>query len=320
MINASFYREPRLKRQLELGEFAVSVQIDPPSVDNEKSPWQAMDEFRKLVMALKDSGAKLIDINSSRGKNERVFMTSTQLAGQILDKFGIETIPHITTRDLSLAGLINEIETTFAIGGVANFLVITGDPHDANQNFPHNGVFEVDSIGAIMALNQYLRPREVFSIAAAVNQNRPKTEAERLSMKLDAGADFFMSQTVFSVRQAEETAEFCAKHRVENLLIGIWPLDRFRLVEKIRHATEQPGKTSGLDGIVLDNETFESASKYQNDPLSFAEWGKELAAETLKFIRDNRLSAGAYIVAPSRKPLLSMEILRMSGLIEPQNG
>lgn len=191
------YVEPRLKRRLELDEFQISVQIDPPYVNKKKNVWQTTQEFWDMLRALKNSGVKLIDINSSRGKGNKLIFTSTQLAGSAAKKFRFDVIPHVATRDLSLAGLINEVETTFVLSDITDFLIITGDPHDTDQKFPHTGVFEMDSVGAMEALNKYLRPRDVFSLAAAVNQNKRGAEIERLRKKVDAGADFFMSQTVF---------------------------------------------------------------------------------------------------------------------------
>lgn len=267
-----------------------------------------MREFLDTLLALKQAGVNVIDINSSRGKKDQIVLTSTQLAGQAQKKFGFETIPHVTTRDMSLAGLINEIETTFALGGVTDFLIITGDPHDSDQNFPHTGVFEVDAIGAIKALNKYLKPRDAFSLAGAINQNEPETEAERVKRKIDAGADFLMSQTIFGIPQAKQAAEFCDKHvSPKPFMIGVWPIVRQKTVEAIRKGR--------VVGVVLDDETFAEVSRYFGDDKALEKWGLERAAETVAFIRDNRLAAGAYLVAPSHNPLLSVEILRIAGLL-----
>ena len=307
MVESSCREEPRLKRRLELGEFVVSVQIYPPYVDENKPVWEATNEFAKLLLALKEAGVKIIDINSSRGKKRRIFMTSTQLAGEAKRGFDIDAIPHVTTRDTSLAGLLNEIESTYAIGGITDFLIITGDPHDTEKDFPHKEVYEVNSIGALKTLNRHIKPRDAFSLAAAFNQNEKKKEANRIKRKIDAGADFFMSQTIFNMWQVERLADFYHKYSPKPLIIGVWPLIRERTVVNLYE-----GK---IPGVVLDDESFLLARQFFGDDKSLERWGLERAAETITRIRNNRLAQGVYLVAPSHNPLLSIEVLRTAGLL-----
>ena len=145
-------------------DFVVSVQIDPPAS-------RELEEFKSVIAALLAIGVRIVDINSSR----RISHDSIQLA-VALAQIGLTTIPHVTTRDSSVNGLLNQIFSAYEWGGVRDFLFITGDSYEASQAIiPSRGVFQTDSIGAIDACNKHLRKNPKLQLAlslyAAVNQN-----------------------------------------------------------------------------------------------------------------------------------------------------
>ncbi len=114
-------REPEsaLWRKIQAQQFVISVEIDPPkgtSID------RVLEQVRN-VMASKQVDA--IDINS--GPLARVGMDALSLSGA-LEARGIETIPHLTTRDANLIGLQAMLLGAWTVGGVRNVLAITGDP------------------------------------------------------------------------------------------------------------------------------------------------------------------------------------------------
>lgn len=90
-------------------------------------------------------------------------------------------------------------------------------------------------------------------------------------------------------------------------MVGIWPLIHKKTVEAI--------KSGVVDGVVLEDAVFTEASHYWENEKNLERWGLERAAETAAFIRDQKLAQGIYIVAPSRNPLLSAQILKNSGLL-----
>lgn len=285
--------EKDLVERMESGEFLVSIQIDPPGIGK-------FSEFKEMVSILKEAGVALVDINSSR----RISHDSIHL-GVALSKMGFETIPHVTARDSSINGLANQILAAREWAGLRHFLFITGDPYEANQSLvPSQGVFQTDSVGAIDALNKRLRSDSSsglsLRIAAAVNQNENDLakERERLDAKCGAGADFFMSQPVFSESQADHLFNFYCKSTKKPLIVGIWPLFSMRTVEVI--------KSGRVAGVELPETEYKKMCQIPDDDLA---WERtQRAEEIIRYIKKSGMAQGVYIVTPARGPLFPVLI------------
>ena len=114
-------REPdsALWRKIQAQEFVISVEIDPPkgtSID------RVLEQVQNVMASKK---VDTIDVNS--GPLARVGMDALSLSGA-LEARGIETIPHLTTRDANLIGLQAMLLGAWTVGGVRNVLAVTGDP------------------------------------------------------------------------------------------------------------------------------------------------------------------------------------------------
>lgn len=271
------------------GEFIVSVQIDPPTMHTNN----LMEVLEKLKLA----GVQVVDVNSSR----RLSADSLHVASAI-ERDGFLAIPHITARDASTNGLVNQCFGAYTYGGVRNFLVITGDPYEGTQSFSNQaGVFHEDSIGILNALHTYLRmrPREPlkFTLGAAINQNEVDRAREgmRLQAKLNAGANFFMSQPVFTAEEITALNQFAAAYGSPPLLIGIWPLVNQKTIEAIYQ--------NKIVGVKIPQKVYDEAQKYFSNTNDLESWGLTRAYVLIRKIREEKLASGVYIVAPSRNPL-----------------
>ena len=124
---------------------------------------------------------------------------------------GLETIPHLTPRDASIAGLESMLLGAHA-EGIRNVLAVTGDPPEAGDYPGARGVYEVDSIGLSrmitrMNAGEDYNGREIdaptsFFLGVAVNPAADDLdyELERFQQKLEAGAQFAMTQVLFDTR------------------------------------------------------------------------------------------------------------------------
>lgn len=282
--------------RIQRGEFLVSVQIDPPGAANS-------EKFMGMIDDLIKAGVRLVDINSSR----RISHDSIQLASWLSQK-GLEVIPHVTTRDSSLNGLVNQILAAYDLSNVRNFLVITGDPYEGSQAIvPFEGVFQTDAAGALRAFDTHLRKnsalRRNLIFAAAVNQNEPdlKKEGERLKEKEEAGADFFMSQPVFSQEQILGLLDFFRTYSEKPLLIGIWPVMHWKTIEVI-----SSGK---VVGVILPSRICEEAAVFRENENELQKWALARAERLIEFLRGLGRAQGVYIVAPLRNPLFLRELI-----------
>ena len=162
---------------------------------------------------------------------------------------GIEAIVHYTCRDRNMPGMESDLLGA-AAAGVRNILIVTGDPPRLGPYPDATSVFDIDSIGltnVVHRLNQGLDPggnaigeptRYVIGVAVNPWATDPERELKRLYWKVEAGAEFAVTQPVFDARQLETFLKRAAPYGVP-ILAGIWPLLSLRNAEFL--ANEVPG-------------------------------------------------------------------------------
>ena len=289
-------REPESKlwKKIQAGKFVTSVEIDPPkgvSID------RILDQVSR-VMA--HSEIDSIDINS--GTLARVGMDAMVLAGA-LEAHGFETIPHVTTRDANIIGLQAMLLGAWAVGGVRNILVITGDPPSLGDHPETSGVYEVDSIGLVKVLSRLnqgtdwagksLGGATNFTIGVAVNPVAENLDEElrRFEAKVAAGAHFAMTQPIFDPEHWHLFLKRLGGKSPVPIIVGLWPLTSYK--QALRLNNEVPG-------IVIPKATLsemESAGEGARDrgfvlARRMLEWAHSARSESI---------AGAYLIAPFKR-------------------
>ena len=166
--SAAAERPTELARLLEAGEFVVSVQLDPPLGGNAEG---LVDAARTL----RESGlAHIVDVNDN--PRARARMSGLMASVAIEQLAGIETVPHLTPRDSTIAGLESLLLGAHA-QGIRNVLAVTGDPPEAGD-YPGTGaVYDVDAIGLVELLAAP-EPRARTSTAA---RSTPRPRSSRAS-------------------------------------------------------------------------------------------------------------------------------------------
>jgi methionine synthase / methylenetetrahydrofolate reductase (NADH) len=291
-------QETQLARMLREGEWVLSVQIDPPLGGS-------YDGILDVSRALKDSGrAHFIDINDNA--TARAAASALMLSVAIEQSVGIETIPHMTTRDSTVMGLESQLLGVHA-QGVRNVLAVTGDPPEVGDYPGSRGVYEVDAIGLtqLMArLNQgedyngrAIDAATSFFIGVAVNPSADDLDAElaRFHRKLEAGAQFAMTQIVFDLDYLDRFVERLGGEWPIPILVGIFPVWSHQLA--LRLDNEVPG-------IVVPDPIL---AALRDAGPNAQEVGFALGRDLLAQAREK--AAGAYVVAPFRRPLGILDLL-----------
>jgi homocysteine S-methyltransferase len=196
---------------------------------------------------LSDAGVDVINVADS--PMARVRMSSIALASMITHQVGIETILHFTCRDRNLMGIQSDLMGAHALG-IRNILALTGDPPRAGDYPNATAVFDVDSIGLIRILKQLNAGTDLggnsigepttFVIGCAVNPTAEgfEEELERYGRKLDAGAEFTMTQPLYELETLVRFLDRIGKKRVP-VLLGLLPLQSHRHAEFLHN--EVPG-------------------------------------------------------------------------------
>jgi methionine synthase I (cobalamin-dependent)/5,10-methylenetetrahydrofolate reductase len=289
-------REPEsaLWRKIQARKFVISVEIDPPkgtSID------RVLEQVQN-VMASKKVDA--IDVNS--GPLARVGMDALSLSGA-LEARGIETIPHLTTRDANLIGLQAMLLGAWAVGGVRNVLAVTGDPPSIGSYPESVGVYEVDAIGLVKVmakLNQgldwggkNLGGATNFTIGVAVNPLAEDLDEElrRFHLKVEAGAHFAMTQPIFDPEHWEQFLKRMGGKSPIPILVGLWPLSSYK--QALRLHNEVPG-------IVIPEPLLKQLEAAGG---SAREHGFALARKLLDWAKGARHLgiAGAYLIPPFKR-------------------
>ena len=291
-------RETGLARALREGEWVVSVQLDPPLGGSSRG-------LVEVAQALKDSGkVGFVDINDNA--TARAGMSALMVSATIERECGIETIPHLTTRDWTVMGLESMLLGAHA-EGVRNVLAITGDPPEVGDYPGSRGVYEVDAIGLTELMARMNRGEDYngrpidaptsFFIGVAVNPTPDdmELELERFRQKVEGGARFAMTQIVYDLDHLDRFRDKLGGDWPIPVLLGVFPLTSYRLAQRLHNE---------VPGIVVPEPLQEAL---RDAGAEAAALGMEHARELIEASRDR--ADGVYVVAPFRRPLAVLDLL-----------
>jgi methionine synthase / methylenetetrahydrofolate reductase(NADPH) len=290
----------RLGAKLAAGKFVTTVEIVPPKgVD--PAPMFAQ------VRALKAAGVDAVNVPDGPRAQSRM---GALLSGLLIEReVGLEAVVHYACRDRNLLGMLSDLLGA-AAAGLRNLLIITGDPPKMGPYPDATAVFDIDAIGLtnlVSRLNHGLDPGgnpigapTRFVIGVGVNPAAPDLERElsRLAWKVDAGAEYAVTQPVFDLDQLDRFLDRTAHHELP-VVAGIWPLVSLRNAEFL--ANEVPGIS--VPEAVLERMRRASAAGREE---GLAE-GVRIAQEMLAAVRGR--VQGVQIAAPMGRVPVALEVL-----------
>ena len=226
----------RIGSLIAQGSFVTLVEIVPPrgiSCANE------IEGARKLAQL----GVHAINVPDSPRASAR--MSAQSLCIQIQQHTGIETILHYTCRDRNLLSIQSDLLGASSLG-LHNILCLTGDPPKLGNYPDATAVFDVDSIGLVNIVRRLNHGLDIganaigastnFTIGVAANPGVPDIEQElrRFFYKVEAGAEYAITQPVFDLRLLENFLKRIEGHRIP-VIAGIWPLTSLRNAEFMKN-------------------------------------------------------------------------------------
>jgi homocysteine S-methyltransferase len=286
-----------LGRKLAAGEFVTMVEIVPP---------KGID-YRKEVEGakfLKAAGIDAINIPDSPRASAR--MSNLALCTLVQQQAGIETVLHFTCRDRNVLSMQSELLGCYTIG-MHNLICITGDPPKMGNYPDATAVFDVDAIGLVNIVhnlnygldigNNPIGSGTKFVIGVGANPGIVNIEEEirRFEYKVEAGADFAVTQPVFDVVLLEQFLRRIEHHRIP-VLAGIWPLTSVRNAEFMKNELR----------VSVPDHIIERMAKAPTPEAARAE-GIQIAREMLRQVRG--LVQGAQVAAPLGRYQSAIEVL-----------
>ena len=287
----------RIGSLLEQGSFVTLVEIVPPrGIDCVKEI-----EGARVLAAL---GVHAINVPDSPRASAR--MSAQSLCIQIQQHTGIETVLHYTCRDRNILSIQSDLLGASSIG-LHNVLCITGDPPKLGNYPDATAVFDVDAIGLVNIVRRLNFGLDVganaigastnFTIGVGANPGVPDIENElrRFRYKVEAGAEYAITQPVFDLRLLENFLERIQEFRIP-VIAGIWPLTSLRNAEFMKNDL----RVSMPEEILLrmaQTETPEAARRE----------GVLIAQEMLEAVRP--LVQGVQVSAPFGRYALAAEVI-----------
>jgi methionine synthase I (cobalamin-dependent)/5,10-methylenetetrahydrofolate reductase len=291
-------RKSRVAARLVEGRRVTCVEITPP---------RGYDTAKVVEGAriLKEAGVDAINIPDGPRASARM---GAQAMAVILEKqVGIETILHYCCRDRNLLGMQSDLLGAAALG-LKNLLLITGDPPKMGDYPDATAVFDVDAIGlthVVTRLNHGLDlggnpfvPPTAFLVGVGVNPGALEIDHEirRFHYKIEAGAEFAVTQPVFDIRQLESFLKRIEGCRIP-IVAGIWPLTSLRNAEFMNNE---------VPGVHVAGEVMERMRKAELAGKAREE-GIAIARDTVEQIGDQ--VQGIQVSAPFGRYQAALEVL-----------
>ena len=273
------------------GEFVTCVELVPPKGI----------EHGKLIenaLVLKKAGIDAINVPDS--PRAQVKMSALMASVLLQQKAGIETIPHYTCKDKNLLALQADLLGAHALG-IRNVLAVTGDPPNMGTYPDATAVFNIDSIGLCRLMSMLNHGYDLggnavgatteFCIGVGLNPSAIsiERERERFKRKMDAGAEFAITQPVFDAGPLLRFLDGMHGEKFVPIVAGIWPLASQRNAEFMKNE---------VPGVSVPDQVVSRMAKCDTKEAALEE-GIAIAREILEVLRG--AIAGVQVSAPLGK-------------------
>jgi methionine synthase / methylenetetrahydrofolate reductase(NADPH) len=294
-------KRSRIGAKIAAGEFVTLVEIVPPTGTNSTKEVEG-------ARYLKSVGVDAINIPDSPRASAR--MSNQALSLLVQQQVGIEAVLHYTCRDRNVLGIQSDLLGASALG-IHNLICITGDPPKLGNYPDATAVFDVDAIGLVNIVHNLNQGLDIggnpigtatgFVLGVGANPGVPNIDEEirRFEYKVEAGAEYAVTQPVFDIALLENFLRRIEHCRIP-VLAGIWPLTSARNAEFMKNEL----RVAVPDSIMQRMATTTSAEAARAE-------GVAIAREMLLALRGT--VQGAQISAPFGRYSTAVDVLEALG-------
>jgi homocysteine S-methyltransferase len=294
-------QKSKLGAKLAEGKFVSFVEILPP---------RGVDASREIDGARRCAEAGIDCINVPDGPRASARMSAQVTCQLIQAQAGIEPVLHFCCRDRNILGIQSELLGAHTVG-VRNLICITGDPPRMGAYPDATAVFDVDAIGLVNIARNLNHGLDIggnpmgsqTSLLIGVGANpgalNMDEEIRRFEWKVEAGAEYVVTQPVFDLDLLEQFLR-----RIEHVKVpvvcGIWPLTSYRNAEFMVNELRVP----------VPEEFMERMRRVDNAEKAREE-GVNIAREMV--IRVRKLVQGAQLSAPFGRYQMALDVAEAIG-------
>jgi methionine synthase / methylenetetrahydrofolate reductase(NADPH) len=283
---------------------SVLVELDPPrKLDTTK--------FFEGAKALKEAGIDALTLADNSLASARI---SNESLGYLVKKeYNVRPLIHIACRDRNIIGLQSHLMGLHTLG-MHDVLAITGDPARVGDFPGASSVYDMSSFELIEMIKQLNEGKSIsgkdlgqktsFNVAAAFNPNVRSLEkaVKRLERKIESGADYFISQPVFSEEKLLEVYE-ATRHLKAPIYIGLMPLTSSNNTEFLHNE---------VPGIKISESIRNRMAAFKDNPTQASIEGLEITKSLIDVASE--LFNGIYLITPFLRYELTVELTKYAGL------
>jgi len=283
----------KLGAKLAEGRFVAFVEILPP---------RGVDASREIAGAKVCAAAGIDCINVPDGPRASARMSAQVSCQLIQQQAGIEAVNHFCCRDRNILGIQSELLGTHTVG-VRNLICITGDPPRMGAYPDATAVFDVDAIGLVNIVNNLnhgldiggnpMGSQTTLLIGVGANPGALNLDEEirRFEWKVEAGAEYVVTQPVFDLDQLEIFLRRIAHVKIP-VICGIWPLTSYRNAEFMVNELRVPVPEHFMERM----RRVDNAEKARQEGIEIA---REMVTRVRSMVQGVQLSApfGRYQMA-----------------------
>jgi homocysteine S-methyltransferase len=231
----------------------------------------------------------------------RTRVDSVLMAAKIKEETGLAVMPHICCRDKNAIAMRSMLLGAH-INGIYNMLIMTGDPVPTLARESTKAVFNFDAVGLMKILkemNEDVFPEAPISYGGVINQGRTNLDVElrRVQKKLDAGAEFFLTQPTFC-REDADRIRYIKESTGARILCGIMPLISRKNAQFMKNE---------IAGVPVTDEVI-ARYPLQADREEGERIGVTIAREMMEYTKD--FVDGYYFSFPFNRVYLLQQILK----------
>ena len=290
-----------LGQKLKNGAFPVFVEILPP---------RGSDPSKEIEGARLCAAHGVDCINVPDGPRASARMSAQALAYLIQQQAGLEAVLHYCCRDRNIISMQSDLLGVYTLG-IRNLILITGDPPRLGNYPDATAVFDVDAIGLTNIVANLNRGLDLggspigsqtgffIGVGADPGAVHMDQELRRLRWKIEAGAEYIVTQPVFDLDQLEALVRQVEPFKIP-VVAGIWPLTSYRNAEFMINELRVP----------VPDAFMERMRKAESAEAARAE-GVAIAREMLA--RAHHVVQGAQLSAPFGRYRMALEVLEALG-------
>lgn len=208
ILDSGFRFRPRIEKRKPFTELLSKIWSEALWIAEVPPSFKAVEEIQLL------KGFSLSALSVPDNPLASLHIESSVFAAYLKETLGCEVIVHLTCRDLNRLALKSKL-LGLHLSGIEHVLALTGDHSSIRSEARSTPIFDLDSIRLIYLarimsdhgtdeLGNPISQKLRLQVGAGLNPYLPiEVEFSRALRKIMAGAEFFVTQLVFNIEQAE---------------------------------------------------------------------------------------------------------------------